>query len=788
MLPMFGWLQSALSGARRFADRLDAWLGGARTKSKGEKQLLKLFPGYGGGSFQSWTGNRAELANHLKGANGVAIQAICEDVACMDPQVARVRPAEDVAALERQTKALPRSERKAALAALRAKYVSRRVRRKSLATVQDSDELEPVGTTHELVRLLRNPNGPDVQWSFFYRVMMFLELIGNTYIWVVKDGTGKPRELWPIPAHWVRHRPGKGKIVEAYQIRPMFGFQALDWGGGWFPGGGGEFEVPEEDMIWISYPSPINPFDGYSKLTAAAAWIDISERIDDSRVAHFVNGMFPGVVVELDKDMHEDPSAATIERLQADLAARYTGVRRTNKPVILAPGMTLRPFTNSAVDMDYVQGANQVGDWQLASHRMGKSVIGMAENTTFASMVASRANYYSSTLRPKLVLIGQVLTERLARPHYGDDIVVYWQDAAPDDPDMRLRENQTLASMGAKTINEVRQEYGLESYAHGGDDPLVPMGLSELPLNTGQDPADMPIPATASERWDEDDQGTAPGFGGGKQAGGGGEGGGGDAMGDAMRQLGNTTPKSVNRIRNAVRRLALTTPGTNGRLLKSAAWREDEHDRATDGTFGEGAGRGGGAAKPAANSASGVKIKTSEKRAFEGKQVAVKNKLGKQAAGKLGEDIIVAHLKEIGMADARAMNLDRNNFPIDLIQDHEVIEGKTGQAGNSAGAQQWRLTIGEPGKAEKAAIAKMTSDQKAAWHAKKQAAIHDRKAKVLEELSAKLGHTVKASTITVILNPDTKTADIYKFDGWHDRIGWNSDQAKDGYVRSVTYE
>ena len=42
--------------------------------------------------------------------------------------------------------------------------------------------------------------------------------------------------------------------------------------------------------------------------------------------------------------------------------------------------------------------------------------------------------------------------------------------------------------------------------------------------------------------------------------------------------------------------------------------------------------------------------------------------------------------------------------------------------------------------------------------------------------------------MTCIINPDTKTADIYKFEGWHDRIGWNSEEAKKAYVGTVKYE
>ncbi len=191
--------------------------------------------------------------------------------------------------------------------------------------------------------------------------------------------------------------------------------------------------------------------------------------------------------------------------------------------------------------------------------------------------------------------------------------------------------------------------------------------------------------------------------------------------------------------------------------------------------------------QPAAKSGVEVRIAPTKTRAFNGQPVEIKTKLSKQDAGKIGEGIIIAWLKYKGMADARQMNLDRNNFPIDLIQDHETIEAKTGNAGNGASAQQWRLTIGQPGKAETEWLKTASAEDKAAWNKKKQSAIHERKQAVLDKLGKEMGHKIKSATMTVILNPDTKTADVYKFEGWHDRIAWNSDQAKKAYVGSVRY-
>jgi capsid protein len=273
------------------------------------------------------------------------------------------------------------------------------------------------------------------------------------------------------------------------------------------------------------------------------------------------------------------------------------------------------------------------------------------------------------------------------------------------------------------------------------------------------------------------------------------------------------TPAQSGETPEAVKaKFARLFPGLAKRLnghLKAAGWDESKHPRGNKDNPGE-FGPGGntatktktstkparpGAKQPAAaadiheSPDRPVKLTKVSQRAFTGEPIATKTQLGKSTTGKLGENIIIQYCRQIkGKKDARHLNLDRNNFPIDLVQDHESIEVKAGLVSNRSDAQRWRLTIGEPGKKEKEWLAQASEKQKAAWNSRKQQAIIERKAKCLKNLSKELGKPVKAKTMTVIINPDTKTADIYEFDGWHERIGWKSEEAKAAYVGSVKYE
>lgn len=215
-----------------------------------------------------------------------------------------------------------------------------------------------------------------------------------------------------------------------------------------------------------------------------------------------------------------------------------------------------------------------------------------------------------------------------------------------------------------------------------------------------------------------------------------------------------------------------------------ADWDERAHPREpggkeTGGQFTSGAG---------GTNNGGATLKKTATRAFTGKQVETKTHLSKQESGKIGEGIIIQFLKQFdGMADAHPLNSHLSNFPVDLIGDHELIEVKTGLVSNSPSAQKWRATIGQPGKAETEALKKMTAEQKAEWNAAKMQAIMDRKNAILEEFRNKLGRDVKARTMTVIIDPDTRTADVFRYEGFHLHIRWNNDAARAAYVGTFNY-
>lgn len=182
----------------------------------------------------------------------------------------------------------------------------------------------------------------------------------------------------------------------------------------------------------------------------------------------------------------------------------------------------------------------------------------------------------------------------------------------------------------------------------------------------------------------------------------------------------------------------------------------------------------------------GGSLTSVKERVWSGEPVPVKTKLNWRQTGAIGEQVAVDYLTSLG-GEAEFLNLEQPNYPVDVIHGQDVYEVKTGLVSNGDSAQHWRTTIGEPSDEEKIWLQTLTRTKKAEWNQKKQKDILDRKHTALVEISDRLGLPVESKTMTAILNPDTRTVDLYKFDGFHQRIGWKSDEAQSSYIGTYQY-
>lgn len=162
--------------------------------------------------------------------------------------------------------------------------------------------------------------------------------------------------------------------------------------------------------------------------------------------------------------------------------------------------------------------------------------------------------------------------------------------------------------------------------------------------------------------------------------------------------------------------------------------------------------------------------------------------LTKQETGKLADLIAEEFFQtQKGGASFRFLDTNQSNFPIDAVVDGEALEIKAGLVDNTKGAQQWRITKGEAGEVKKQIERHMSREQLAIYNSDVKKYLMLRKSQATKAVAKAMGRPLKPATLAMIINPDTRTVRVYKFAGHHERIGWKSRMARDGYVGTFRF-
>jgi hypothetical protein len=473
--------------------------------TKGERIIGQLLPSGRTGWPGGWSQDRLQFVNHMTNWNYVAVHATASKLAQLVPNMAYVRYDEIPGRTEKYQYSAPNAYGGTNVNGMPSgcpyingsqyEYPTKGgYYRKALSVIKPHENLEPIEHNHLCRRILENPNPFDTMFDFFYEWTMFEELCGVAYIWKVPNKWGRTCELYVIPSHWVWPRTGAGKyvtpnnphadeLIQYYEIRP--------WGG---MGSAGMLYFPPNEVIRSSWKSPLNKIDGYSPLAATAQWSDVEESISKSRWSQMTYGAYPALHIELPVG-YEDPNDDRIARIESKFMQKYAGESNYGRPIFTPSGSKLLPLGFAPSEMAYYESENQIRDMILSVRGIPKTAIGIAENMTYGSVLATLASWCSMSLVARLTMRGQRLTKDLGGEWDDEEgaIRIWYDDPTPVDPAQLNSDLEADWGMMAVSPNEIRAIRGRKSWKLGGDNPMGqgPGGIVPYPLNVEEKSEDL---------------------------------------------------------------------------------------------------------------------------------------------------------------------------------------------------------------------------------------------------------------------------------------------------------
>ena len=326
-------------------------------------------------------------------------------------------------------------------------------------------------TDHEVLDLLKAPDG-DLTWSeFFSNSGRWLMLAGNTE-WVAGGKVNeKPIEVRAVNPQYVTAQRIYFKTQSGRKSDPYAGMYELHepWGASQF----NRYENNKERQFRYynadkdleiyhikNFTTVSGSLFGLSILNPIYYEMEQYISLSIHNLALMKNGARAGLVIKVENQLSPDQE----DRLHAEIDQIYAGEYNANRTIILNGAMDAVDLGKTNKEMDYVKLRKSILDGIYSTFRIPLPMVS-ADRMTLSNYAVSQLMLYDHTIEPYANKLFEELT-RFLMPRYGDVEGRY--SITFDNRDISALESRrneqvkTVKDVGVLTTNELRLELGYD--------------------------------------------------------------------------------------------------------------------------------------------------------------------------------------------------------------------------------------------------------------------------------------------------------------------------------------
>ena len=327
--------------------------------------------------------------------------------------------------------------------------------------VRKAEEVEEV-LEHPFLELLKSVNEFTNQFDLLELMFLFQELCGNAYWHISRDSAlGVPTEIWPLYSQYVRIIPDKQKFIAKYEFVITEAEKHI---------------VDPADIVHFKYINPQDAFYGIGPLQAAVVAADLSTNMNLFETNLFKNSARPDMALIIPETAGVPPEDE-LGRIEKKWFQKFGSVKKAGKLAVLTGGAKLEPISLTPKEMSFLQGRKSTREEIAAIFGVPLSML-TTESVNRANAETGEYSYMKNTILPRIRRAEQKINEKLL-PMYDDRLFCAFDNPVPEDKEYRLKEIKTHLETAFSSINEERQQDGLDEVEWGGE-PLLPMNLRPL--------------------------------------------------------------------------------------------------------------------------------------------------------------------------------------------------------------------------------------------------------------------------------------------------------------------
>lgn len=301
--------------------------------------------------------------------------------------------------------------------------------------------------THSLYKLLKSAPNPELT-AFEWKKMISqdLDLRGNNYNQIVRNGLGEIKAIYPLVAdkmtvEWTTTGNQKvykydGQIVPSNRILHFF-------------------DIPDKEGL-----------KGLSRIQLHKDTLEFSKASSLYGNKLFKNGLSPTGIFETPGKLDDD----SFNRLKKDLDEEYSSFEKTGKPLLLEQGLTYKAISLTSSDAQWMESRGLNRENIATIFGVPVAMLNDGTKSSYNSLEQKYLEFQTGTILPRSIMIEQKAELKLLNESEKDTLFFKFLFNALLRADVKTRVEyyRGMSNIAAMNPNEVREKEDMNSY-EGGD-------------------------------------------------------------------------------------------------------------------------------------------------------------------------------------------------------------------------------------------------------------------------------------------------------------------------------
>lgn len=317
---------------------------------------------------------------------------------------------------------------------------------------------------HPLKALLDRPNPIFTRVQLMRILAYSIAQAGEGYWLKVRDRLGVTRELWPLPSSRMELIADRDTLIGGYVYRSDRE----------------EITYQPDEVLRFWMPDPAYPFLALGNLRPQSVAFDAATFADETLRDHYGNDATPKVAL-VAKENAAAPTPDQRKAFETDWRARYHQRRGSARglPALIPSDYGIHEFGGNGDSAEHVALLDHYRDQILMANGVPRSIRGDVVDANRAAAETNQYVFDRHTILPITEMVAATLTMHLASD-FDSKLIVTFREFVADDKDFRLRQEAQDLSTKVRSVNQVREDRGLDPVAWG-DEPIG--SFADVPYN-----------------------------------------------------------------------------------------------------------------------------------------------------------------------------------------------------------------------------------------------------------------------------------------------------------------